>query len=59
VTLADQGWRGMADGDLWQGIQDERRWLVTAKEFADPPGTPAVDPGEPPRVFGARAAGHR
>jgi len=46
VTVADQGWRGMADRDLWQGIQDERRWLVTAdKEFADlrnsPPGTHA------------------
>jgi predicted nuclease of predicted toxin-antitoxin system len=36
VTVADQGWRGMADHDLWLGIQDESRWLVTAdKEFAD------------------------
>jgi predicted nuclease of predicted toxin-antitoxin system len=46
VTVADQGWRGMADPDLWQGIQDEGRWLVTAdKELADrrhrPPGTHA------------------
>jgi uncharacterized protein DUF5615 len=44
VTVADQGWRGMPDPDLWQGIQDENRWLVTAdKELADrryrPPGT--------------------
>ncbi len=46
VTVADQDWRGMADRDLWQGIQDEGRWLVTAdKELADrrhrPPGTHA------------------
>ena len=46
VTVADQGWRGMADRDLWQGIQDEGRWLVTAdKELADrrhrPPGSHA------------------
>jgi predicted nuclease of predicted toxin-antitoxin system len=46
VTVADQGWRGMADGDLWQGIQAEGRWLVTAdKAFADlrrsPPGSHA------------------
>ena len=46
VTVAEQGWRGMADRDLWQGIQDEGRWLVTAdKELADrryrPPGTHA------------------
>jgi predicted nuclease of predicted toxin-antitoxin system len=46
VTVADQGWRGKADSDLWQGIQDEGRWLVTAdKELADrrhrPPGTHA------------------
>ncbi|HWD57657.1 MAG TPA: DUF5615 family PIN-like protein [Stellaceae bacterium] len=46
VTVADQGWRGMADSGLWQGIQAEDRWLITAdKEFADlrryPPGTHA------------------
>lgn len=46
VTVADQGWRGMADPDLWQGVQAEGRWLVTAdKEFADlrrfPPGSHA------------------
>jgi len=46
VTVADQGWRGMADPELWQGIQDEGRWLVTAdKELADrrhrPPGSHA------------------
>jgi predicted nuclease of predicted toxin-antitoxin system len=44
VTVADQGWRGIADPELWQGVQDESRWLVTAdKELADPrrrpPGT--------------------
>lgn len=44
VTVADQGWRGMADRDLWRGVQDEGRWLVTAdKRLADrrhrPPGT--------------------
>jgi predicted nuclease of predicted toxin-antitoxin system len=46
VTVADQGWRGMADSGIWQGIQAEDRWLVTAdKAFADlrryPPGTHA------------------
>jgi predicted nuclease of predicted toxin-antitoxin system len=46
VTVADQDWRGMADGDLWQGVQAEGRWLLTAdKEFADvrryPPGSHA------------------
>jgi predicted nuclease of predicted toxin-antitoxin system len=46
VTVADQGWRGMADAGLGQGIQAEGRWLVTAdKEFADlrrfPPGSHA------------------
>lgn len=46
VTVADQGWEGLADGELWQGIQAEGRWLVTAdKEFADvrrfPPGAHA------------------
>jgi predicted nuclease of predicted toxin-antitoxin system len=46
VTVADQGWRGIADRDLWRGVQAEGRWLVTAdKEFADlrryPPGSHA------------------
>ena len=44
VTVLDQGWRGLPDDELWERIQTERRWLVTAdKEFADlriyPPGT--------------------
>ena len=44
VTVIDQGWRGLPDGELWERIQTERRWLVTAdKEFANlrlyPPGT--------------------
>ena len=44
VTVLDQGWRGLPDDELWERIQAERRWLVTAdKEFADlriyPPGT--------------------
>jgi predicted nuclease of predicted toxin-antitoxin system len=46
VTVVDQGWRGMPDGELWRGIQDEGRWLVTAdKRLADrryrPSGTHA------------------
>jgi predicted nuclease of predicted toxin-antitoxin system len=46
VTVREQGWTGSADGDLWQRIQKEDRWLVTAdKGFADvrlyPPGTHA------------------
>lgn len=46
VTVADQGWCGIADRELWQRIQGEGRWLVTAdKELADrrhrPPGTHA------------------
>ena len=46
VTVADQGWEGLADSELWPRIQEEGRWLVTAdKEFADlrryPPGTHA------------------
>jgi len=46
VTVRDQGWTGSADDDLWQRIQKEGRWLVTAdKGFADirpyPPGTHA------------------
>ena len=44
VTVLDQGWRGLPDDELWDRIQAERRWLVTAdKEFANlrmyPPGT--------------------
>jgi len=46
VTVRDPGWTGSADDDLWQRIQKEGRWLVTAdKGFADvrlyPPGTHA------------------
>ena len=46
VTVVDQGWRGLTDGELWRRIQAEGRWLVTAdKEFADlrrrPPGSHA------------------
>lgn len=46
VTVADQGWQGAPDDDLWTWIQREGRWLVTAdKEFADlrrhPPGSHA------------------
>ncbi|HEX5320611.1 MAG TPA: DUF5615 family PIN-like protein [Stellaceae bacterium] len=46
VTVVDQGWRGMVDRELWQRVQAEGRWLVTAdKELADrrrrPPGTHA------------------
>ena len=46
VTVADQGWLGIADRDLWPGVQAEGRWLVTAdKEFVDlrryPPGSHA------------------
>lgn len=46
VTVADQGWQGLPDSELWRRIQPEGRWLVTAdKEFADvrryPPGSHA------------------
>jgi predicted nuclease of predicted toxin-antitoxin system len=46
VTVADQGWEGLPDGELWRRIQAEGRWIVTAdKAFADlrrfPPGTHA------------------
>jgi predicted nuclease of predicted toxin-antitoxin system len=46
VTVADQGWEGLPDDELWRGIQAEGRWLVTAdKGFADlrrfPPGAHA------------------
>jgi predicted nuclease of predicted toxin-antitoxin system len=36
LTVGDQGWRGLADDELWRRIQAEGRWLVTAdKEFGD------------------------
>lgn len=43
LTVGDQGWKGIADDELWGRVQGEGRWLVTAdKEFADlrryPPG---------------------
>ena len=46
VTVAAQGWQGLADELLWPRVQSERRWLVTAdKGFADlrrySPGTHA------------------
>jgi predicted nuclease of predicted toxin-antitoxin system len=46
LTVGDQGWRGLADDELWRRIQAEGRWLVTAdKEFGDirryPPGSHA------------------
>jgi predicted nuclease of predicted toxin-antitoxin system len=46
LTVEDQGWRGFSDDALWQGIQAEGRWLVTAdKDFGDlrrfPPGAHA------------------
>jgi predicted nuclease of predicted toxin-antitoxin system len=46
VTVADQGWEGLADSELWRRIQEEGRWLVTAdKAFGDlrrhAPGTHA------------------
>ena len=46
ATVAQQGLQGTADHELWQHVQKERRWLVTAdKEFADlrryPPGSHA------------------
>jgi predicted nuclease of predicted toxin-antitoxin system len=46
LTVGDQGWKGMADDELWGRVQGEQRWLVTAdKEFADlrrcPPGSHA------------------
>jgi predicted nuclease of predicted toxin-antitoxin system len=46
ATVAAQGWTGMADIILWQRVQNEGRWLVTAdKGFADlrrfPPGSHA------------------
>lgn len=46
VTVADQAWSGLADNLLWNRIQQEGRWIVTAdKEFGDvrryPPGAHA------------------
>lgn len=46
MTVVDQGWRGLSDGDLWRRIQAEGRWIVTAdKDFGDlrryPPGSHA------------------
>ena len=36
ATVVMQGWQGLADGELWQRVQQEKRWLVTAdKGFAD------------------------
>jgi len=35
-TIRQQGWGGSEDEDLWQRVQAERRWLVTAdKGFGD------------------------
>jgi len=35
-TVRQQGWGGSEDEDLWQRVQAERRWLVTAdKGFGD------------------------
>jgi predicted nuclease of predicted toxin-antitoxin system len=46
LTVREQGWRGASDDDLWERVQAERRWLITAdKGFADlrryPPGSHA------------------
>ncbi|HVH77207.1 MAG TPA: DUF5615 family PIN-like protein [Stellaceae bacterium] len=46
MTVREQGWQGISDARLWQQIQNERRWLITAdKGFADlrrhPPGSHA------------------
>jgi predicted nuclease of predicted toxin-antitoxin system len=43
-TVVAQGWRGFPDSAVWEGVQPEKRWLVTGdKGFADlrayPPGT--------------------
>jgi predicted nuclease of predicted toxin-antitoxin system len=45
-TVLEQGWKGTSDEILWQRIQAEARWLITAdKGFADlrryPPGSHA------------------
>ncbi len=35
-TVRQQGWGGSEDEDLWERVQAERRWLVTAgKGFGD------------------------
>jgi len=44
ATVAEQGWQGLPDRELWPHVQQEGRWLVTAdKGFADlrahPPGS--------------------
>ncbi len=46
ATVLEQGWQGAPDDVLWQRVQDERRFLMTAdKGFADlrrqAPGTHA------------------
>jgi predicted nuclease of predicted toxin-antitoxin system len=46
VTVLDQGWQGTPDDVLWQRVQEEGRFLITAdKGFADlrrqAPGTHA------------------
>lgn len=45
-TVVEQGWQGLADAVIWERLQIERRWLITAdKGFADlrtyPPGSHA------------------
>jgi predicted nuclease of predicted toxin-antitoxin system len=35
-TVRQQGWGGSKDADLWERVQDEGRWLLTAdKGFGD------------------------
>jgi predicted nuclease of predicted toxin-antitoxin system len=35
-TVVAQGWQGFSDSAVWDGVQREKRWLVTAdKGFAD------------------------
>ena len=35
-TVRDQGWSGLQDAPLWERVQAEQRWLVTAdKGFGD------------------------
>src|SRR5215475_281801 len=35
-TVRDQGWSGLQDNALWECVQAEQRWLVTAdKGFGD------------------------
>jgi predicted nuclease of predicted toxin-antitoxin system len=45
-TVVGQGWQGYPDSAVWEGVQREKRWLVTGdKGFADlrvyAPGTHA------------------